>query len=117
MTRRLYLSEWPSFEALHKREFPGDPVPTPTQAMVVIEEQGGEIVGFLVARYMPVIGPWWTKPGHGEGFGVAKRLVEKLMAETPEVSQAVTFTKDHRVARLHRILGLREEGFASSWRK
>lgn len=114
MIRRLPLDEWSRFEKLCTREF--GKAPTPTEATVVVAEEDGEMIGFACARWIVVVGPMWVRPDKRRGMSVFAALLEKLRTVTRSKT-AYTWTKDVALLRLYKLLGLRSEGEALSWRE
>lgn len=114
MTRKLPLERWDEFEEICKREF-GE-APSPTEATVVVEEENGEIIGFVCARWLAVVGPMWVRPDKRRGLNVFLSLLEKMKVIT-RAKVAYTWSKDLALVRLYKLLGLRSEGEALSWRE
>lgn len=113
MTRKLPLEKWDEFEKICKREF--GQAPSAVEATVVVEEENGEIIGFVCARWLVVVGPMWVRPDRRKGLNVFIALLDKMRLIT-RAKVAYTWTKDLALARLYRMIGLTSEGEALSWR-
>lgn len=107
------MGEWDVFAELCKREFGA--APTPAEATVVVEEEEGEIVGFLCARHVSVAGPCWVHPKRRVGLTMFSTLISKMQQIT-RLKSAYVWTKDPALRRFYRILGLKSEGEVFSWR-
>lgn len=116
MTKQLLPEEWGAFNEICLREF-GERAPTPQEATVIVEKCGEEIVGCMAVTWVPVVSSVWVKESKRGGIGLLHSLVSFAFDLFPSVKTAITFTKNEKLARFHRMMGLKDEGFVSSWRR
>lgn len=114
MTEHLTISNWQEFDEFHQQLL-GERAPKPTEATVLVERRDGKIVACAAVTYVPVI----TSVAVAPEYRTELDLLPKMMGRVKEMFKSkvlLTFTKDSRIARLHRLFGFKDEGFASSWR-
>lgn len=104
MVRVLQPNEWYKLNALGL----GSVLPLPTQGMVFIEEQDGDIVGVFAMEQVMHIGPVWVSE-RSRGDGTFLRLLNTARSMFPKLLRGgIVCAKNAKVARLARRLGLQE---------
>lgn len=78
-----------------------------TDAIIVIAEDEGEIVGCLVAQRVMHLEPLWVKESH-RGRYVIPPLINKVRERLPELKLAFAHCEDQRVQKLLGYFGMKK---------
>lgn len=101
--------EWPKLESIFESEW-GACLPNPDHAMIVVEVEDDELIGFCILETLVRPGNFFVSPRH-RGNGTVRRLVEYVRDKAARSSRSfVAFADEPRYEKLFRAMGMREVG-------
>lgn len=109
--RELRKDEWDRLAGILSAEF-DQQLPDPSSSLIVVAEDGGEIVGLLVAQLLLHTEPLWVRPSH-RGKIIIPHLVECLRRLIPDAGYAFATTTNGKVSRLLERLGFKRQEFVT----
>lgn len=104
ITHQLLLKDWHRLKELDDEGMNLDKL-HPTNSIVIICEDNGEILGLAALVLVTHLEPVWVRPDK-RGRGVFQRLISHIHSKFPQLDGVVSHTSNPRVAGLMEAYGL-----------
>ncbi len=106
--RALTPGEWWKVKDIFLKEFQENP-PSLEAALIVVAEEGGEIVALLTCQSVIHMEPLWVKKGF-RGKYIVPRLVKKMYELIPSLQYCFAYVKEPRLGALLEKFGMKKMG-------
>lgn len=94
--RKVEREEWPQVQAFFKHAI-NEPLPHPDGCAVVLAEEDGLPIGFLVVQALIHAEPLWVHPGYRRRY-IVGRLIREVCKLFPELNYCFVNAKTPRMA-------------------
>jgi hypothetical protein len=104
--RTLPPDEWNKLSSVFTRY--GGKLPHPSAAIIIVAEEGGSIIGFVVLQVVNHLEPVWLDPQNKRARHALSTLVHMAEARIPNGGDYYAFSADDHVSDLCKAFGLEE---------
>lgn len=111
MIELLDPKEWHKLDSIFESEWRAC-LPHPDHAVIIVEKDGDELIGFCIIETLVRTGNFWVAPNH-RGNGTVRRLINFVQDRAKRSSRSfVGLADEQRYEGLFKSLGMRPVGAA-----